>query len=70
MNTTNSQKQLYGLLGYPLIHSFSKTFFNEKFIAENIPAEYINFEIDKNRTYQKSNCRKSGINGTERNSSL
>lgn len=47
MNTTNSQKQLYGLLGYPLIHSFSKTFFNEKFIAENIPAEYINFEIDK-----------------------
>ena len=24
-------EQIYGLIGYPLIHSFSKTFFNEKF---------------------------------------
>lgn len=38
-------KQLYGLIGYPLTHSFSKVFFNEKFEAENIPAEYRNFEI-------------------------
>lgn len=36
---------LYGLLGYPLEHSFSKSFFNNKFEAENIDAEYINFEI-------------------------
>ena len=36
---------LYGLLGYPLGHSFSKNFFNNKFEAENIDAEYINFEI-------------------------
>ena len=35
----------YGLIGYPLGHSFSKDFFNEKFAAENIDAEYINFEI-------------------------
>ncbi len=35
----------YGLIGYPLIHSFSKSFFNEKFLNENIDAEYINFEI-------------------------
>ena len=36
---------LYGLLGYPLGHSFSKNYFNNKFEAENIDAEYINFEI-------------------------
>ena len=38
-------EQIYGLIGYPLIHSFSKTFFNEKFESEKISAEYINFEI-------------------------
>ena len=67
MNTTNSQKQLYGLLGYPLIHSFSKTFFNEKFIAENIPAEYINFEIDKIELIKKvivENPELMGLNVT------
>ena len=30
----------YGLIGYPLGHSFSKNFFNEKFHSENIDAEY------------------------------
>ncbi|MCI6201866.1 MAG: shikimate dehydrogenase [Paraprevotella sp.] len=35
----------YGLIGYPLGHSFSKNYFNEKFENENIDAEYINFEI-------------------------
>lgn len=35
----------YGLIGYPLGHSFSKGFFNEKFQNENIDAEYINFEL-------------------------
>lgn len=35
----------YGLIGFPLGHSFSKTFFNQKFSAEHIDAEYINFEI-------------------------
>lgn len=37
--------QKYGLIGYPLGHSFSKGYFNEKFQAENIDAEYVNFEI-------------------------
>lgn len=37
--------KLYGLIGYPLGHSFSKNFFNEKFVSENIDARYINFEI-------------------------
>ncbi len=35
----------YGLIGYPLGHSFSKDFFNEKFENEGIDAEYVNFEI-------------------------
>lgn len=38
-------EKLYGLLGYPLVHSFSQNYFNQKFEAENIDAEYINFEI-------------------------
>jgi len=36
----------YGLLGYPLTHSFSKRFFTEKFETENIDSTYDNFEID------------------------
>jgi len=35
----------YGLLGYPLTHSFSKQFFTEKFQKERIDSEYLNFEI-------------------------
>ena len=35
----------YGLIGYPLGHSFSKNYFNEKFENEGISAKYINFEI-------------------------
>ncbi|MDR2915678.1 MAG: shikimate dehydrogenase [Tannerella sp.] len=38
-------KKKYGLIGYPLGHSFSKEFFNNKFLSEQIDAEYINFEI-------------------------
>lgn len=37
--------KIYGLIGYPLGHSFSKNYFNDKFVAEGIDAEYINFEI-------------------------
>lgn len=35
----------YGLIGFPLGHSFSQTFFNEKFLNEHIDAEYVNYEI-------------------------
>ena len=35
----------YGLIGYPLVHSFSISYFNEKFQNEGITAKYINFEI-------------------------
>lgn len=37
----------YGLIGYPLKHSFSIGYFNEKFSSEGIDAEYVNFEIPK-----------------------
>ncbi|MGP1625471.1 shikimate dehydrogenase family protein [Prevotella koreensis] len=35
----------YGLIGYPLVHSFSQNYFNAKFENERINARYINFEI-------------------------
>ncbi|MCR4612910.1 MAG: shikimate dehydrogenase [Bacteroidaceae bacterium] len=35
----------YGLIGYPLGHSFSKSFFTDKFASEGINAEYVNFEL-------------------------
>ena len=37
--------QKYGLIGYPLGHSFSKNYFNQKFESEKIDATYLNFEI-------------------------
>ena len=36
----------YGLIGFPLTHSFSKRYFTEKFETENIDSTYDNFEID------------------------
>jgi len=39
--------RIYGLIGYPLKHSFSKKYFTEKFRAEQIEdASYQQFEID------------------------
>ncbi|MDD4109749.1 MAG: shikimate dehydrogenase, partial [Prolixibacteraceae bacterium] len=35
----------FGLIGYPLTHSFSKRFFTEKFERENINSIYENYEI-------------------------
>ncbi|MDR3056936.1 MAG: shikimate dehydrogenase [Prevotella sp.] len=35
----------YGIIGYPLKHSFSKKYFTEKFEKERIDAQYLNFEI-------------------------
>ncbi len=40
-----SEKKLYGLIGYPLTHSYSRVYFNNKFESEGIDAEYINFEL-------------------------
>jgi shikimate dehydrogenase len=38
-------KSLYGLIGNSLSHSFSKDYFTNKFLQENINAEYQNFEM-------------------------
>jgi len=35
----------FGIIGYPLGHSFSPSYFNEKFQNENIDAHYDKFEI-------------------------
>lgn len=45
--------QKYGLIGYPLKHSFSIGYFNEKFHSENIDAEYVNFEIPTINDFKK-----------------
>ena len=37
---------LYGLIGYPLAHSYSKKFFTKRFQHDNLPCQYENFEID------------------------
>ncbi len=39
------ENTLYGLTGYPLGHSYSKTFFTEKFRAEGLEAEYRNYPL-------------------------
>ncbi|MDR0546220.1 MAG: shikimate dehydrogenase [Dysgonamonadaceae bacterium] len=57
----------YGLIGNPLKHSFSQGFFNDKFAAENIDAEYVNFEIPKIEELTaiiKNNPRLKGLNVT------
>ncbi len=43
----------YGILGYPLAHSFSKRFFTEKFEREKVDAAYENFEIDNISKFPK-----------------
>lgn len=40
-----AEHKVYGLIGYPLGHSFSRDYFNKKFAAEGLDAEYCNFEI-------------------------
>ena len=57
----------YGLIGYPLKHSFSKGYFNEKFAMENINAEYVNFEIASIKDFKSvisDNPHLKGLNVT------
>jgi len=59
--------KLYGLIGYPLKHSFSKRYFSEKFSKENIDAHYENFEIPSIAEFPNiptSNPNLFGINVT------
>lgn len=57
----------YGLIGFPLGHSFSRNFFNEKFENEGIKAKYINFEIPQIEDFPEilaSNPELKGLNVT------
>lgn len=57
----------YGLIGYPLGHSFSISYFNQKFQDENIDAVYENYEIpsiDALPEVLSSNPELKGINVT------
>lgn len=57
----------FGLIGYPLKHSFSQRFFTEKFSLENIDAAYLNFEIDNIGLFPSiitSNVDLKGLNVT------
>lgn len=56
-------KKIYGLIGYPLGHSFSQDFFNKKFASEYINAEYVNFEIPKIEDLKNSVLRTPGLTG-------
>ena len=57
----------YGLIGYPLGHSFSRQFFTEKFAKEGIDAQYLNFEIPSIEEFPniiKNNPTLRGLNVT------
>ena len=57
----------YGLIGYPLGHSFSRIFFTEKFAKEGIDAQYLNFEIPSIEEFPniiKNNPTLKGLNVT------
>ena len=47
----------FGIIGYPLVQSFSAKYFNEKFAREGIHAEYSLYPID-NRQWTMDNGRK------------
>lgn len=58
--------KLYGLIGYPLGHSFSKIFFTDKFECESIDAKYELFEIQSIDNFLElvKNHTLSGLNVT------
>ena len=60
-------KSQYGLIGYPLGHSFSAKYFVEKFRREGIDASYENFEmpaVDDLRTFVEARPCLRGLNVT------
>lgn len=57
----------YGLIGYPLGHSFSAKFFAEKFAKEGLDARYDNYEmasVDTLRALIAADARLCGLNVT------
>ncbi len=54
---------IYGLIGYPLEHSFSISYFNEKFQNEGIKAQYVNFEIPTIENLQEIIASRPNLKG-------
>lgn len=60
-------KDKYGIIGYPLGHSASQTFFNKKFTEEGIDAEYFKYQIPDISEFPaiiKANPELKGMNVT------
>ena len=53
----------YGLVGYPLGHSFSQDYFTKKFAAENIDAQYLNFQIEDISLFPEKVLTVDGLSG-------
>lgn len=43
----NVSKHKFGLIGKNIDYSFSKGYFAEKFKTENLPHDYVNFDLQK-----------------------
>ncbi len=55
--------RLFGLIGYPLGHSFSASFFSKKFSSEGIDAEYRNFPLEDISEFRTLLNREAGLIG-------
>ncbi|MFN8255154.1 MAG: shikimate dehydrogenase [Bacteroidales bacterium] len=68
MNQITDVNSIYGLIGYPLSHSFSQKYFREKFKKEKIEdVDYLNFpikEISELEELLKNNPEIKGFNVT------
>ena len=53
----------FGLIGYPLGHSFSVNYFTEKFKKEKIDATYRNFPMEKASEFEKLVREEPGLYG-------
>lgn len=53
----------FGILGYPLGHSFSKKYFTDKFTEENINAAFLNFELPSIKDFPNVLNQNSDLKG-------
>jgi shikimate dehydrogenase len=54
---------IYGLIGFPLGHSFSLPYFTEKFKREGVDAEYRNYPLEDIREFEELIGREKGLAG-------
>ncbi|MEO1258773.1 MAG: shikimate dehydrogenase [Bacteroidota bacterium] len=56
--------RIFGLIGFPLSHSFSKQYFTEKFIRENIPGcSYELFSMESIESFPQLVASRKGLSG-------